>query len=84
MRTTIISSRDFNQDRSRAKKATLEGPFFITDRGRAAHVLLSIEDSQRSTLGKQNITDLLGMPGVEEVELEVVLAKDLAQIADLS
>lgn len=84
MRTTTLSSRDFNQDRGRAKKAALEGPVFITDRGRPAHVLLSIEDYQRLTLGKQNIADLLAMPGVEDVELEIVLSKDLAQAADLS
>jgi prevent-host-death family protein len=84
MSTTTISSRDFNQDRGRAKKAALEGPVFITDRGRPAHVLLSIEDYQRLTLGKQNIADLLAMPGVEDVELEIVLSKDLAQAADLS
>lgn len=84
MGTTSLSSRDFDQDRGRAKKAALEGPVFITNRGRPAHVLLSIEDYQRLTLGKQNIADLLGMPGVEDAELEIVLAKDLAQAADLS
>jgi prevent-host-death family protein len=84
MGTTTISSRDFNQDRGRAKKAALEGPVFITDPGRPAHVLLSIEDYQRLTLGKQNIADLLAMPGVEDVELDIVLSKDLAQAADLS
>ena len=36
------------QERSqRAKKAAAEGPVFITDRGRPAHVLLTIEDYQR-------------------------------------
>lgn len=39
--TTTLSSREFNQDTSGAKKAANEGPVFITDRGRPAHVLLS-------------------------------------------
>lgn len=30
---TTLSSREFNQDASRAKKAALNGPVFITDRG---------------------------------------------------
>ncbi|RAI37079.1 type II toxin-antitoxin system prevent-host-death family antitoxin [Rhodoplanes roseus] len=41
---TTMTSREFNQDTSKAKKAAAKGPVFITDRGRPAHVLLSIED----------------------------------------
>lgn len=44
MTITTLSSREFNQDTSSAKKATRQGPVIITDRGRPAHVLLSIED----------------------------------------
>ncbi|MFD2182105.1 type II toxin-antitoxin system Phd/YefM family antitoxin [Rhodoplanes azumiensis] len=46
MRTTM-TSREFNQDTSKAKKASADGPVFITDRGRPAHVLLSIDDYNR-------------------------------------
>jgi prevent-host-death family protein len=46
---TTLSSREFNQDASGAKKAASKGPVFITDRGRPAHVLLTIEDYQRLT-----------------------------------
>ena len=41
-----LSSREFNQDTSRAKKAASKGPVFITDRGKPAHVLLSIQEYQ--------------------------------------
>ncbi|MDO8380318.1 type II toxin-antitoxin system Phd/YefM family antitoxin [Phenylobacterium sp.] len=44
---TTVSSRSFNQDASGAKKAAQRGPVFITDRGRPAHVLLTIEDYER-------------------------------------
>ena len=47
MMTVTMSSREFNQDTSRAKKAASKGPVFITDRGRPAHVLLTIEDYRR-------------------------------------
>jgi prevent-host-death family protein len=47
MPMTTLSSREFNQDTSKAKKAAKSGPVFITDRGRPAHVLLSIEHSSR-------------------------------------
>jgi hypothetical protein len=40
---TTLSSREFNQDTGRAKKAAENGPVFITDRGRPAHRSKSIE-----------------------------------------
>jgi PHD/YefM family antitoxin component YafN of YafNO toxin-antitoxin module len=42
-----FSSRDFTRDVSSAKRAAAEGPVFITDRGRPAFALLSIEDYYR-------------------------------------
>ena len=44
-----LTSREFNQDTSRAKKAANDGPVFITDRGRPAHVLMTIGEYQRLT-----------------------------------
>lgn len=44
---THISSRDFNQDVSRAKRAALSAPVVITDRGKPAHVLLSFQDYEK-------------------------------------
>ena len=68
MPITTLSSRAFNQDASGAKKAANRGPVFITDRGKPAHVLLSIADYQR-LLGRQaKITDLLAMPDAASVE----------------
>lgn len=79
-----LSSRDFNQGVSEAKRAANEGPVFITDRGKPAHVLMSIELYQRLTRGRQKIADLLAMPGVADIELEVQRSSELAQAADFS
>ncbi|TAL91811.1 MAG: type II toxin-antitoxin system Phd/YefM family antitoxin, partial [Candidimonas sp.] len=49
MTITTLSSRELNQDIGRAKKAALEGPVFITDRGKPVYVLLSIGEYQRIT-----------------------------------
>lgn len=38
MTITTLSSRELNQDVTRAKKATCNGPVFITDRGKTTHV----------------------------------------------
>lgn len=62
MSINTFSSREFNQDVSKAKKAALSGPVFITDRNRIAHVLLAIEDYRRITNKKESIIDLLAMP----------------------
>lgn len=52
-----ISSREFNQDTSRAKKAAAAGPLFITDRGKPAHVLMTIEEYRRLTGNEMNLLD---------------------------
>jgi prevent-host-death family protein len=85
MPITTISSREFNQDTSGAKKAARKGPVFITDRGRPAHVLLTIEDYQKLTGEHVDIIEMLGMPGVEDVEFEPPrLPGDLHRPPDLS
>ncbi|WP_027782097.1 MULTISPECIES: type II toxin-antitoxin system Phd/YefM family antitoxin [Burkholderia] len=70
MTITTLSSRELNQDVTKAKKATKDGPVFITDRGRPAHVLLSFEEYQRLTQQRRNIADSLAMPGVEDIEFD--------------
>jgi prevent-host-death family protein len=82
--TTTMTSREFNQHASDAKKASRKGPVFITDRGRPAHVLLTIEEYRRLTGQKEKIATLLAMPGAEDVELDIPPLRDLARPADLS
>jgi prevent-host-death family protein len=85
MAITTLSSREFNQDTSRAKKAASKGPVFITDRGRPAHVLLSIEDYQRITGQRRSIADALGWPpGIENIEIEFPRSRELPRPADFS
>ena len=83
MPTTKVSSREFNQHTSRAKKAARSGPVIITERGRPAHVLLSYEDYQQLAGSKGSIIEALGHPpGVEDVELEIPPLRDPARPAD--
>lgn len=85
MTITTLSSREFNQDASGAKKAAKNGPVFITDRGRPAHVLLTIEEYQKLTGNHTSIIDLLAMPGIEDIEFEPPrLNRDFYRPADLS
>ncbi len=84
MTITTLSSREFNQDTSRAKKAAAEGPVFITDRGKPAHVRLSIEEYQRITGKRRSIADLLAMPELADIELEIPPRTERAKDVDLS
>ncbi len=70
MTVTTISSREFNQDVSRAKRAADEGPVIITDRGEPAYVLLRHDAYRRLTGCSANILDLLAEPGVEDIEFD--------------
>ncbi len=56
-----LSSREFNQDVSLAKRLARIEPVFITDRGRPTHVLIGI-DAYRQLVGPgESIVDLLAM-----------------------
>ena len=70
MAITTLSSSEFNQGASKAKKAAQHGPVFITDRGRPAYVLLSIEQYQQLTGQHTNIVDMLAMPEDEDIVFE--------------
>jgi prevent-host-death family protein len=65
---TTMSSRAFNGDVARAKRAAAEGPVIITDRGRPAHVLLSWDEYARLTGQGASIADLLHHEGAAEIE----------------
>jgi hypothetical protein len=41
-----LSNRDFTRNVSAAKRAALDGPVFITEKGRPAYVLMKIDDYQ--------------------------------------
>ena len=70
MTITTLSSRELNQDIGRAKKAANSGPVFITNRGKPAHVLLSIEDYRRLAGERRNLVDALFMAGLSDIDFE--------------
>ena len=78
-----ISSREFNQDASKAERATEKEPVFITDRGTPVHVLLTIEDYYKLTGNSQSVADSLSVPGMTygeaEIEFNPVRSTQVAQ-----
>jgi len=65
-----FTSREFNQDAGGAKRAAESGPVYITDRGRPAHVLLSIDEYRRLTEPAASIVELIAMPLDDDIEFE--------------
>ena len=70
MPVTILSSREFNQGVSRAKRAADDGPVVITDRGEPAYVLLRHDAYRRLTEGGPTLRELLSQPGTEDIEFD--------------
>jgi prevent-host-death family protein len=70
-----MTSREFNQDTSRAKKAAERGPVFITDRGRPAHVLLTFAAYER-LLGLSVVDRLAEPAGIEDLEFEIPTSRE--------
>ncbi len=81
---TTLSSRQFNQHASEAKKAADRGPVFITDRGRPAHVLLSIEDYRKLAGGQITLAEAVAQIGAPDVDFDPPRLKDLHRLVDLS
>lgn len=71
MGCTIVTSREFNQDVSKAMIDAMKSPVFITDHGQTEHVLLSIKDYQKITSKDKNIAKLLAIPGASDIDFEV-------------
>jgi prevent-host-death family protein len=71
MATTTVSITEFEQNAGRARKASEKGPVFITESGRPANVLLTIEEYHKLTGKLPSLADLLAGPeGVGEIDFE--------------
>ncbi len=84
MTLTTLSSREFNQDTSRAKRAAADGPVIITDRGEPAHVLLSFEEYRRITGPHRTLGEALAMPDSAGIDVEFPQSRLLPRIPDFS
>lgn len=83
MTATTMTSREFNQDASRAKRAAESGPVFITDRGTPAHVLLTVRDYEALMGAQPSIVELLAMPGLDDIAFDPPRSRSRHQPANL-
>lgn len=72
MTVHTFSSREFTRDVSMAKRAAVDGPVFITDRGRPAFALLTIDDYYRIVgQSEPTLLDVMdGIPGGDPIEFD--------------
>ena len=80
---STMSSRELNQDIGRAKREARKGPVFITDRGKPAHVLLTIEDYRRLAGKRRTLAEALAMPGVADIAFEPSRPSDVPRTVEL-
>ncbi len=62
----VVTSREFNQDVSQAKRAARIEPVFVTDRGKPTHVLMSIDNFRQLTGHSETVVDMLAMAGAPD------------------
>lgn len=71
--STTMTSREFNSDTAGAKRATANGPVFITDRGEPSHVLLSYEAYVELTFEKGTLFEAFSGHDAEDADLEIAI-----------
>lgn len=82
MGIVTMTSREFNQSASQAKRAAKNGPVFITDRGEPSHVLLSIDEYRKLTGEGMTLAEALAQDDAEDLEFDAPKLKSLARPAD--
>ncbi len=68
MPITTLSSLDFDPA---ALRAAAYGPVFLTENGRASHVLLSFDEYSRIAGSGETILEMLGDPAVAEIDFDL-------------
>ncbi|WP_443750772.1 type II toxin-antitoxin system prevent-host-death family antitoxin [Asticcacaulis solisilvae] len=83
MTTSFLSSRDFNRDPARAKRAAKNGPVFVTERSKPSLVVLSIEDYEKLAGQNRSLADVLTAPEDLDFEFDAARAMPGFKAADL-
>lgn len=68
---TRMTSREFNTDTAGAKRAAVNGPVFITDRGEPSHVLLSYPAYIQLTVEKGTLFEAFSGHDAADADLEI-------------
>lgn len=67
---SFMSMRQHSQDSSGVVRAATKEPVFLTNRGKATHVLMSIEHYEKMQGGQKSVVDSLRQDGGPEYDFE--------------
>lgn len=70
MATTTVSIEELERDASRVRKASERGPVFITEHGRPANVLLTIEEYRKLSGEQEEVVEPVATPGDHEIKFD--------------
>lgn len=70
MTDTVFTSRDFNREPGRIKRAATIGPVIITERGQPALAVLPYADYERLRRPPVGIVEAISMPGLSDIEFD--------------
>ena len=80
----IITSRDFNQDIGRAKRAADKAPVIITDRGKPVYVLMRHEAYRRMIGHRPSLAESLADPKTADIDFDPPrIGSDILKVPDL-
>lgn len=66
-----MTTREFAKDHQKAREAAKRGPVFITEDGKATHVILSIDDFIRLHPSAENsLADRISMDVEDDIDFE--------------
>ncbi|MBN8934061.1 MAG: type II toxin-antitoxin system Phd/YefM family antitoxin, partial [Rhizobium pusense] len=77
MKTTMLSSAELRRNIAKAKKAAVNGPVIVTDRGKPSHVLLTYNEFEKLTGERRSLAVALAMPGLSDIEFDPPWFADL-------
>ena len=81
MNMPTFSSRDFNREPGRIKRAATDGPVIITERGKPIIAVLPFAEYERLKAPPANILDALDMDEVGDIEVDFARATTLPRPA---
>lgn len=73
---STFTSRDFNREPGRIKRAAAQGPVVITERNKPALVVMAFAEYTKLTGKKRSLLDLLSMPGLADIDFDPTLPKN--------
>lgn len=78
-----ITSQDVITLTATTREAVRTGPVIVEEKDGIALVLMTLTEYEREDRGTHRITDLLALPGAEEIDFEPPLSQEFSRAAEL-